>query len=246
MNDITVIVLTKNEEGVLAECLKSLNFIDKKIVIDSGSVDQTIEIAKQYKAIVIEHTFQDFSETRNYAFNLVKTKWVLYIDADERITSQLRDSIVKAIRKPLFTAYSFKRKNYYFGREWPYKEIVTRLFLRDKLKSWQGILHESPQISGKTQKIPGELLHNTHRNLEQMINKTIEWSEYEAKLRFKVNHPKVTWWRLIRVYLTGFINSYIHQQGYRVGTIGLIESIYQGFSLFITYVRLWEMQKNQK
>ena len=62
----------------------------------------------------------------------------------------------------------------------------------------------------------------------------------------KNNHPKVTWWRLIRVFCTGFVDSYIKQQGFKAGTIGIVESLYQGFSMFITYVRLWEMQKNQK
>ena len=80
-----------------------------------------------------------------------------------------------------------------------------------------------------------------------MVNKTIEWSKTEAQLRLSINHPKMTWWRFPRVMITAFLNSYIRQGGYKVGMVGLIESVYQSFSMFITYARLWELQneKNQ-
>ena len=82
-----------------------------------------------------------------------------------------------------------------------------------------------------------------------MISKTIEWSQIEAELRFNANHPKITWWRFPRVMLSAFFDSYIKQGGWRVGTAGIIESIYQAFSIFITYAKLWEKQlkmKNEK
>lgn len=246
MRNITAVIITKNEEAVIGECLKSLDFIDKILVIDSDSTDNTCQIARKLEAKVVKHPFKDFAETRNFALKLVNTDWLLYIDADERVTPKLQKEIVRATQKGDVQAFSFTRKNYYLGKEWPYKEVVTRLFLKEKLICWQGKLHETPQVKGKVKKIDGELLHFTHRSLEEMLDKTIEWSGVEAKLRLQSGHPKVTWWRLIRVFFTGFINSYIFQKGYKVGAIGFIESFYQGFSMFITYVRLWEMQKNQK
>ena len=79
-----------------------------------------------------------------------------------------------------------------------------------------------------------------------MLNKTIEWSSAEAMLRYNAGHPQMTWWRFPRVMLTAFFDSYIKQQGFRAGAIGLIESIYQSFSIFITYAKLWELQRNAK
>jgi len=82
-----------------------------------------------------------------------------------------------------------------------------------------------------------------------MVDKTLGWSKTEAELRFDSNHPKITWWRFPRVMISAFVNSYIIQGGWRVGTAGLVESIYQAFSIFITYARLWEKQlkmKNEK
>jgi hypothetical protein len=78
-----------------------------------------------------------------------------------------------------------------------------------------------------------------------MLNKTIEWSKIEAQLRLNAHHPKVVWWRLIRVMLTGFWDSYIKQGGWKAGTAGFIESIYQAYSMFVTYATLWEMQKEK-
>ena len=79
-----------------------------------------------------------------------------------------------------------------------------------------------------------------------MVAKTINWSQIEAELRFKSNHPPMSWWRFIRVIITGFVNSYFIQKGYKAGTAGLVESIYQAFSMFITYARLWEMQQEHQ
>ena len=75
-----------------------------------------------------------------------------------------------------------------------------------------------------------------------MVNKTLEWSTIEAKLRFKSNHPKMTWWRFPRVMIPAIFNSYVKQKGYKAGTVGIVESFYQAFSMFITYAKLWEMQ----
>lgn len=246
MNKITAIIITKNEEKTIKDCIKSLTFVDKILVVDSYSEDKTTDIAQKLGAEVIKHTFINFSQMRNFALSKINTEWILFIDADERVSEELQKEMIKAINlKITATAFSFTRKNYYLNKEWPYKETVTKLFLKEKFYGYKGELHESPVFDGEVKRIRGELLHFTHRSLEEMMDKTVQWSEIEAKLRYQSGHPKVTWWRLIRVFLTGFFNSYIMQKGYLAGTVGFIESYYQGFSMFITYARLWEMQKRK-
>lgn len=246
MNNITAIIITKNEEKMIGDCLKSLAFVDKIIVVDSNSDDRTRDIAKDYGAEIYSHNFTDFSDSRNFALSKVKTDWLIYIDADERINSDLQQEIIVSLLDTSVGAIGFLRRNYYFGKSWPYLEEKIRLFPKKNLIRWEGELHESPKYLGRLKMIKGELLHYTHRNIEDMLNKTIEWSKVEAKLRFKENHSKITWWRLIRVYVTGFWESYVKQKGYKVGSVGLIESLYQGFSMFITYTKLWEMQNKTK
>lgn len=252
---ISAIVVAKNEENMIADCLDSLSFCDEVIVIDNGSEDRTEDIAKRMGAKVFVLETDDFSKLRNFGLKKSKGDWVLYVDADERISDELKKSIKHLIansdRVQQLNGYFLKRKNFYLGpskkNEWPYIEKTQRLFRRSSLKEWEGKLHESPIVIGEIGEIgEGFLLHYTHRDLASMLAKTIEWSKIEAELRFAASHPKVTWWRLFRVMLTVFLDYYIKQGGWKVGTVGIIESVYQAFSMFITYARLWEMQNKLK
>lgn len=249
MMKISAIVIAKNEENMIADCLDSLSFCDEIVVIDNKSEDRTRDIAEKMNAQVFEHSSEDFSDLRNFGLKRARGEWILYVDADERVTPQLAEEIIKSTNNPInkYGAFHIKRKNFYFGNhEWPYIEHLERLFRKDKLEGWYGKLHESPKVKGEIGELDGYLYHYTHRNLSVMLSKTIEWSKIEAELRFKSGHPKMTWWRFPRVMCTSFFDSYIRQGGWRVGTVGLIESMYQAFSIFITYARLWEMQNKLK
>jgi glycosyltransferase involved in cell wall biosynthesis len=248
MNKISAVIVAKNEEKMIGDALKSVSFCDEIIVIDSGSTDKTKEIAKEHGATVYEINSNDFSEFRNLGLSKAETDWILYLDADERISPELKESIKKAIEDNSIPALTLRRKNFYFGKhEWPKIEKMPRLFQKAKLQKWQGRLHESPIVDGEIGEIKdGYILHFTHRDLESMLNKTIEWSTQEAILRYNSGHPKMTWWRFPRVMLTAFFDSYIKQSGYKAGVAGVVESMYQSFSMFVTYAKLWELQNSKK
>jgi glycosyltransferase involved in cell wall biosynthesis len=247
MGKIAGVIIARNEEKMIEEALDSLAFCDEIILIDNGSTDKTKEIAeKKHAKIYVSGQTNDFSQLRNYGLKKAESDWILYLDADERIDDRLKDSIEKIIAgDSRFSAYSLKRKNYYFGQhEWPYIEKMERLFKREKLRGWQGRLHETAVFEGELGKLnDGFILHFTHRDLESMLNKTIEWSSAEALLRYNSGHPQMTWWRFPRVMITAFLDSYIKQRGYKAGVVGLIEGTYQAFSMFVTYAKLWELQK---
>lgn len=248
MSKLTAIILTKNEEEMIADCIDSLSFCDEIIIIDSCSTDRTADIAKKMGAKIYQTEDDDFSKRRELGLQKTRTSWLLYVDADERVNKELVNEIKNTIsNKNNLDAYRLSRKNYYFGNyEWPYIEKLERLFKKSALLGWQGKLHETPQIKGEIGDLNGFIIHYTHRDLSSMLQKTIEWSAVEAKLRYDSNHPPVVWWRFPRVMLTAFYDSYIKQKGYKVGKVGLIESIYQMFSIFITYARLWEMQDKKR
>lgn len=247
---LSVVILAKNAETVIADAIASVDFADEVIVVDNNSTDRTVELAKYLQAKVFSVDTNDFSELRNRGLQEAKGEWVLYVDTDERVSKKLKEEITRIISSQIspkqnLCGFYVKRKNFYLGNnEWPYIEKIERLFKKDALKEWRGQLHESPIINGEVGELDSFLLHYTHRDLTSSLAKTIEWSKIEAELRFKAGHPKVTWWRLPRVMITSFFVSYIRQGGWKMGTVGLIESIYQAFSMFITYARLWEIQKN--
>ena len=149
---ISAIVIAKNEENMIADCLDSLSFCDEIIVIDNKSEDRTRDIAEKMNAKVFEHYSEDFSDLRNFGLNRAAGEWILYIDADERVTGELALSIkyqALSMENNNFSAFKVQRKNFYFGNyEWPYIEHLERLFRKDKLGGWYGKLHESPKVKG--------------------------------------------------------------------------------------------------
>lgn len=260
---LSAVIIAKNNQEQIADAIRSVEFCNEVLVVDGGSTDKTTEIAKKLGAIVIKGESGNFAKQREIGLKAAKGEWVLYIDTDERVSTSLRENIQTVIlgskatpesrkdpgqaRMTTASAYRIKRQNFYLGNHpWPKIEQLERLFNKKNLKKWVGTLHESPIVEGEIGDLDGLLYHYTHRDLTSMLNKTIVWSDVEAKLRFDTHHPKMTWWRFFRVLVTGFWDSYIGQGGWRVGTVGLIESIYQAYSLFITYAKLWEMQNQEK
>ena len=240
---ISAVILAKNEQSRIEKCLASISWADEILVIDNGSTDKTEVIAKRLGAKVVEATGHDFSQLRNLGKEKANGEWILYIDADEIVPDALHREILEHIKSERLVAFYIRRKNYYLGHPWPYQDKMQRLFLKSALRGWYGAVHETATVNGPVGTLAHPLEHYTHRTLEEMLAKTNEWSQTEAKLRLGANHPPMTWWRLLRVMVTGFFESYIGQGGWRAGTVGLIEGVYQGYSMFITYAKLWEMQQ---
>lgn len=248
---LSVVIVARNEEKMIEDCLESVRQLaDEIICIDTGSSDKTPQIAKEYATKVINIPFKGlaYARWRNRGLKEAKGRWLLYLDADERVTPELKNEILQVItdyRSPV-TSHAIPRRNFYLGKEvrfggaWP--DYVKRLFKKDKLRKWEGKLHEEPIFEGELEHLKEPIIHLTHRDLSSMVEKTRQWSKIEAELLYQAKHPPVTWWRIFRIMLSEFWLRGIKQQGWRDGTVGWIEIIYQMFSRFITYARLWEMQ----
>jgi len=248
MKKITAVIIAKNSAGIISKCLDSVSFCDQIIVINNDSTDDTAKIAEEKKADVFNFSGDNFSELRNFGLKKAQGDFIFYIDSDEIVNEDLKSDILKILAETNpKSSYFVIRNNFYFGNyPWPGDEKIERLFLKANLKGWHGRLHESPTVEGERGVLKGYLLHHTHKDLTSMLNKTIEWSKIEADLRYKANHPQMSWWRFPRIMTTAFLDSYIKKGGYKAGTVGIIESIFQSYSAFITYARLWEMQRKNK
>lgn len=247
---ISVLIISKNDEDVIGDAIKSVKELASEIIVVDDSTDKTPEIAEKLGARVFKNTFRDFSDQRNLAATLAHNQWIFYLDCDERATSdfikEVKEKVSIPVNSPDISGFIVRRKTFFLGKDWNFEDKVERIFLKSKLKGWHGIVHETPEVEGRLLEIKSPILHFTHRDLTRMVDKTNEWSDYEASLRIKANHPKMSMWRFPRVMITGFLKSYFKEGGYKNGTAGLVESIYQSFSMFITYAKLWEKQQEKK
>lgn len=246
---LSAIVLTKNEEKMIKTCLESIRRLANEIiVVDDQSTDKTVEFARKYTNKVFIHKMNNFSSQREFGLNKTQGKWILYVDADERVAPELKKEIKNIINNGTMeqsnNAYYLPRKNIFLGREQGFDK-VERLFKRKELLGWFGKVHESPKVQGEKGTLKNHLIHLTHRDLDSMTKKTLEWSKIEAQLRFEAGHPPVTWWRLLKALKLEFYHHFFQKRAWRYGLEGWLEGLFQIFSLFMTYVRLWELQKGE-
>lgn len=249
---LSIIILAGNEAEVIKDSLVSAKFADEIILVLANSSDDTKKIAQSLKLPlkIIETNDEynrNFSKWRNLGFRGASGDWLLYLDADERISDSLRAEITKTIIKPLTNSYYvIPRANYYLGKRvrfgGSYPDYVKRLYYRKNFSGYQGYLHEEPVVSGNFGYLKNDLLHFTHRNLTSMLQKTLVWTDMEAEALFKAKHPPVFWWRFPRMMLTKFWQRLILQQMWRDGIVGWISVIFEVFDTFIIYARLWEKQ----
>ena len=251
MASLSAIVITRNEEIMVGECLLSLkDLADEIIVVDTGNTDSTNEIAKSFGAKIVTTSGQDYSHFRNTGLQAAKGDWVLYVDADERVTPLLKKEIEQIISSIASNSvFQIPRKNIYLGQEmhfggWGHDKVI-RLFPKSALTKYQGQLHEQPVYSGELKTTNNELIHYSHRDLSSMLDKTLVFTQYEAQLRLAASHPAVVWWRFLRVMATEFWLRFVKLSAWRDGMEGIIDGIFQIFNSFVIYARLWELQ-NEK
>jgi glycosyltransferase involved in cell wall biosynthesis len=249
---LSILIPAKNEQDVIGECLESVRWADEVIVMVNNSTDNTAQIVKSFPWVKsITTSGGTFATRKNDLLKLAKGKWVFYIDADERITPLLKREIKETLEsKNPVAAYAIPRRQFLLGKElkwggWGGEDsFVMRLFQKSKLKTFHGDLHETPIFEGEFRKLTEPLIHLQPSTLEEAFQKSINWTDVEAKLFLApgINHPPVVWWRALRMGATTLFERLIKKQGFRDGIEGWIESVYQAYHTMIIYLRLWESQ----
>ena len=245
---ISAIVITKNEEKNIKDCLSCLDWVDEIVLIDSGSTDKTREIAGKMGAKIYICSKKGFDERRNLGKKKAQGEWLLYVDADERVSSKLKEEILKTINNPKnCSAFEIPRLNIFFGRPmkhggW-YPDFQTRLFKKNDLRHWFGKIHESPNVNGKTGKLKNYFIHLSHCSIKESFEKSAVWTQMEADLFIKANHPPVKVYHLIKVPLVEFFSRVFIKKGFLDGTVGWLEGAIQAFNKFLIYGQIWEKQQ---
>ncbi len=247
-NSLTAVILAKNEEEMISNCLETLSWVDHLLVINNGSTDATAEIAENFGAQVVHFEHSSFARLRNEALKHLDSDWVMYIDPDERIVPTLAKEIMVRLETEEADALIFNRKNICYGQEFNYggweQDKVTRVFRTKKLKHWQGRVHETAVFEGEALELKTPLIHLTHRSTTDNLKKTIKWTKIEAEELFKADAAPVNFFTLIRKGLMEFIRRAFIKKGYKDGLAGMIEALVQGINKILIYIQVWELQQN--
>lgn len=247
---ISAVIIAKNEQKMIEWCLKSLSWVDEVVVVDTGSIDKTAEISKKYKARVVKYlSGKNFSDWRNKGLKEAKGKWILYVDADERISDKLRNEIRRIVQKDDCQAYAIPRINYVLGKKLMhggfYPDYQKRLFHKSALQKWTGDVHEEPEFKGKLGHLKNPMIHQKHETIAEMVEKTNGWSEIEARLMFEAHHPPMNILRFCSAMWREFYYRMVKNMAFLDGKVGIIFALYQVFSRFVSYAKLWEMQNRK-
>lgn len=247
-NDKTlgVVITVYNEGQHIQECIKSAQLLTDNItVIDTQSTDNTKQLALEAGVQVYSYPYLSYVEpSRNFAIEKVDADWVLILDADERITQEAADEILKTIGTTDKSHFLVPRKNIMARKRWLryggwYPDNIIRLILKKDFVDWPKAIHSTPQINGEPGILNNPLIHYFQPSLEFVVNKTATYEDIESDLLFMA-HKKVNTIVLFRKFLGELYRRLILKRGYMDGTYGIIQSLYQAFSKTITYIFLYE------
>lgn len=245
---LTAVISTYNSADVLEDCLKSLSFADEIIVVDHRSVDTTFKIAKKYTKQVYlqDNNPLEIDLQKNFGFEKAKGDWILSIDADERVSVELAEEILEAIKSDDgFSAYKFPRKNIIFNKWiehsiwWP--DLQLRLFKKGKGRYVGAKVHQDLEVDGAVGELKEPLEHQNYQNISQYLIKMNRYTENEANSYVEQN-THFHWTEIVRMPVSDFLKTFFLQEGYKDGLHGLVLSVLQGFYMFLVIAKVWEKQ----
>lgn len=247
---ISACIITYNEEDRIEETLKSLfEVADEIIVVDAFSTDKTPEIVRNYNVRFFQRKWDGYSNQKNFAISQVKYPWILSIDADELISSELKKEILELKKgEPENDGFSFRRKTFYLGKwirhsGW-YPDKKIRLF-RKESAYWEGdYVHEKLVFKGKVKELRGELLHYSYRNLSDHVLRIERYSTLAAEKLLKEGE-KSSYLKILLLPLFTFLRGFIFKRGFLDGIHGLIISFFSSYYVFLKFAKLLELQRKK-
>lgn len=245
MPTLTVILPCYNEEAYIEAALRSVSFANEIIVIDSFSTDNTPAIAKKYASLFLEREFDNFSTQKNYALTYATSDWILFLDADERITYPLQLEIKQAISSGKHAGYKLNFPHFFMNRFlYHHSSDVLRLVQREGT-SYTGLVHEKLSITGTVGKLKNPVLHFTYKSLDHYIQKRESYAWFQAEQLYKKG-KKTNLFLLCFKPFWRFFNSYLLKGGFKDGIPGLSISAINAYGVFERYVKLLLLQRGMR
>jgi len=243
---ISAVIITYNEEERLPALLQSLDGVAEEIVVvDCHSTDETTKIARRFGCRVLERDWTNYADQKNYGNSQASHPWILSLDADERLSKELRQEII-ALKPsdPECAGFSMPRRVFYLGRwirhgGW-YPDRRVRLFRRDRAH-WEGeFVHEKLIIDGETRPLRGDILHFTYRHITDHMRRINLFSELAAK-KLYAQQKKCRWYHLVFLAPLRFWRTYFFRLGLLDGFPGLVIAVMSSYAIFARYAKLKEI-----
>ncbi|MCD4693484.1 MAG: glycosyltransferase family 2 protein [Calditrichales bacterium] len=249
INKLSVVIITQNEEKNIERCLKSVQWADEIVIIDSGSTDATLEICRRFNCKIIQTEWLGFGLTKRLAVDSATHDWILSLDADEEVTKELKEKTIEILKDPKFDGYSIKRKSFYLGKMIKHcgwnNDYPMRLFNRMKGNFNDKEVHEKVVVNGKKTTIEEYFLHYTYPTIGSHINKMHKYALLGAKELKKKNKKATIIGAIFRSWMK-FLKMYFLRRGFLDGKIGFILSCNSAFGVYLKYLKLWEKDFSAK
>ncbi len=246
--NLSAVVLTKDEEENIIDCIKCLDFCDEIIIVDDNSSDETRKLAQKLGAKVYKKKLKNnFAAQRNYGLEKARGGWILFIDADERISNNLKDEIIQTINNSPTDClgFYFRRTDYMWGKKLKHGETGNIRLLRLARRnagSWQRLVHEVWEISGKTGEFKNPLIHYPHPTLSEFIKSVDMMSSLHAKANLE--EGKKSSLLKILIWPPGhFTYNFIFKLGFLDGLRGFLVALVMSFHSYLAWSKLWFLQR---
>jgi len=250
MGKLSVVISAYNEEKKIEDCLKSVSFADEIIFVDSSSTDETVEIAKKYTSRIFTRPNNPMlNVNKNFGFSKAKSEWILSLDADERVTLELKEEIkstIEQLSNRTIDGFWIPRKNIIFGKwmqhtGW-YPDYQLRLIRRGKGEFPEKHVHEMIVVEGQTERLDNSIVHYNYDTIFQFIQKLINiYAPNEAEQMLEKGY-KFAWQDAISLPLKEFLSRFFAREGYKDGFHGLMLSMLMAFYYFVVFAVIWEKQ----
>lgn len=248
--DLSVVVITHNEEKNIGDCLESVKWAGEIVVVDAYSNDKTVEICKKYTDKVFLNQWPGYSKQRAFALSKASKSWILSLDADERVSPELAEEIKKRIAGPTKANCYFLSMRHYFLGKWMqhcgwHPSYKLRLFKKDYAAVSAREVHEDfrPLFSQPHVIDRGVIHHYSYRSIEQYIDKFNRYTTLDA-LEMKKNKLHFSREDIIRLPIEKFLEMYLKKEGYQDGVHGLILCVLSSLYVFVSHAKLWSLESN--
>ncbi|MFD1605952.1 glycosyltransferase family 2 protein [Flavobacterium artemisiae] len=242
---LSVIILTYNEEDYIEDAIKSVSFADQIIILDSYSTDATVEIANKLGAQIQFRKFDNFCNQRNHAVKNAAGDWILFLDADERVSKKLQDEILNTIKESKLDSYKIWFPHFFMNRFlFHYTDKVIRLVKNNDVV-FENEVHEKMITKSKPGVLKNHMIHYTYKGLFHFISKKDKYSWFQAKMSFEKG-KKASLFLLFFKPFYRFFHTYIIKRVYLDGVPGFAAASIDAYGVFSRYAKMILIEKNLK